>query len=674
MALETLVTELTTSGLESLDTDKLSELKQMCRDDRSGATIVEAFAQLFKALHKGHSQVRVSALQAMNELFKRSHQFRLLVIEELPQFITLTMGAYQKKLPPPSTHAKRLKALTAEYLYAWVERFGFAYQRLVYALRYLRFTEHVDFRAAAKAYRMKDPERIKRRHETFVANRREYMRRTLVAVLADFLDKRRGMEMTLVCLNSCFEALVPDLAEMFGIESKPVEQNLDEPQIGRNETDNNDDDLDEIMAVMAANRHAIHIEFDPEKVLDVEETEENAAIYDVVRDHLKVCLQIHQPLVYTWMARLDQIDNDIDIGVSELKANVRHLNSRLSGIVSKCKDLGVDFSYMEPKEHEESSDDEFEDVPFTDIRQKNGRKDQKANAVQNKRKRNSVFALLGESGLASDPTVVDPKILRHRPAKLHPRKGIASNNNSDNSGSEQKPESSNPIEDKLRETAPVVSYDTDLMYWNSGDISANTSGLEIRHRFLGSAHEEPIVSEAAARRMRMRTVYFKDLHSHTGSAKTDSDKREIKACRAPLKSGKLCPRRDLVKCPFHGVVIPRDEFGRPQGQTGDTAAEEQQPQGSEHNNIERGNETPGPNSVATAENMDDLRAEDIEKLVADKYQPTQAGRGKRQKQEHGGAGSAKGTGSSNKSSLVNIHKKKPAGIKHLQKLVKKYYK
>ncbi|KAJ2853204.1 hypothetical protein GGI22_004958, partial [Coemansia erecta] len=121
-------------------------------------------------------------------------------------------------------------------------------------------------------------------------------------------------------------------------------------------------------------------------------------------------------------------------------------------------------------------------------------------------------------------------------------------------------------------------------------------------------------------------------------------------------------------CPFHGIVIPRDEFGRPQGQTEEEMepAEQQPNQHSERDSEGRGN-APGSNSVATAENMDELRAEDIEKLVADKHQPEQAGRRKRQKKDVA-------VDSSSKSPLVNIHKKKPAGIKHLQKLIKKYYK
>jgi hypothetical protein len=44
-------------------------------------------------------------------------------------------------------------------------------------------------------------------------------------------------------------------------------------------------------------------------------------------------------------------------------------------------------------------------------------------------------------------------------------------------------------------------------------------------------------------------------------------------CLAPLPSGKLCPRQDKVKCPFHGKIVERDMYGEPiSGE--DKAAEE----------------------------------------------------------------------------------------------------
>ncbi|RWS22831.1 UV-stimulated scaffold protein A-like protein [Leptotrombidium deliense] len=34
-------------------------------------------------------------------------------------------------------------------------------------------------------------------------------------------------------------------------------------------------------------------------------------------------------------------------------------------------------------------------------------------------------------------------------------------------------------------------------------------------------------------------------------------------CKVPLPNGKLCPRRDKIKCPFHGKIIMRDSCGIP---------------------------------------------------------------------------------------------------------------
>ncbi|KAJ1554268.1 hypothetical protein HK096_004332, partial [Nowakowskiella sp. JEL0078] len=37
---------------------------------------------------------------------------------------------------------------------------------------------------------------------------------------------------------------------------------------------------------------------------------------------------------------------------------------------------------------------------------------------------------------------------------------------------------------------------------------------------------------------------------------------ELVPCGALLKNGKLCPRRDLQRCPLHGKIAPRDNMGR----------------------------------------------------------------------------------------------------------------
>ena len=106
---------------------------------------------------------------------------------------------------------------------------------------------------------------------------------------------------------------------------------------------------------------------------------------------------------------------------------------------------------------------------------------------------------------------------------------------------------------KLLEKAPVVPFDMDLYFW--GDRTANTHKMVkmyLDNNWASKEHEGEYVigSEKEVRPSRMVTF--------AGSFEP------VKwSCRAPLPSGKLCPRRDREKCPFHGKIIPRDETGAP---------------------------------------------------------------------------------------------------------------
>lgn len=47
------------------------------------------------------------------------------------------------------------------------------------------------------------------------------------------------------------------------------------------------------------------------------------------------------------------------------------------------------------------------------------------------------------------------------------------------------------------------------------------------------------------------------------SSSSHDDATIVLSCNVRLDSGKLCPRRDKIKCPFHGKIIPRDHNGVP---------------------------------------------------------------------------------------------------------------
>lgn len=116
--------------------------------------------------------------------------------------------------------------------------------------------------------------------------------------------------------------------------------------------------------------------------------------------------------------------------------------------------------------------------------------------------------------------------------------------------------SKKPVDERkqrLLEKAPVVPFDMDLYFWEDPTAESHkVVKMYLDNNWASKEHEgEYLVGdEKEARPTRMVTF--------AGSFEP------VKwSCRAPLPSGKLCPRHDRVKCPLHGKIIPRDETGSP---------------------------------------------------------------------------------------------------------------
>ena len=104
---------------------------------------------------------------------------------------------------------------------------------------------------------------------------------------------------------------------------------------------------------------------------------------------------------------------------------------------------------------------------------------------------------------------------------------------------------------KLLQKAPFVPYDMDLYFWD--DPSAQVPKMiktYLDNHWCSKEHEGEYLlgDEKDVRPTRIMTFA--------------GNFEPVKwSCRAPLPSGKLCPRQDRVKCPFHGKIIARDETG-----------------------------------------------------------------------------------------------------------------
>ncbi|KAF9900950.1 hypothetical protein BX616_002433 [Lobosporangium transversale] len=212
-----------------------------------------------------------------------------------------------------------------------------------------------------------------------------------------------------------------------------------------------------------------------------------------------------------------------------------------------------------PNDHDSDEDnEEFEEVDILASRndKKKGKQPKRnTQPSQPKKPRNAVFAMQGEDILKDDPTYAGGTRVVSR------RQEQESIEDSSRATSEV---STPPIDDadatrqELLARAPVVPWDDDLAVWDKKEMAFNTSGLERSHRFLGVGDGSNMVSDATLERMKMRTrIYSPQLP------------KVIKACRYPMSNGRLCMRRDLVRCPYHGPIVPRDEYGQIQRLTED---------------------------------------------------------------------------------------------------------
>ncbi|XP_040148786.2 UV-stimulated scaffold protein A isoform X3 [Ictidomys tridecemlineatus] len=139
-----LVEELTTSGEPQLNPEKMKELKKICKSSEEQLSCV--YRLLKTQLTQDHAEVRLSAFQIVDELFTRSHQFRVLLVSDFQEFLELTLGTnHEQPLPPPREAAQRLRQAALRAVEGWNERFGEAYKKLALGYHFLKHTKKVDF-------------------------------------------------------------------------------------------------------------------------------------------------------------------------------------------------------------------------------------------------------------------------------------------------------------------------------------------------------------------------------------------------------------------------------------------------------------------------------------------------------------------------------------------------
>lgn len=202
--LSTLVEELTTSGQQLLNQEKMKEIKKICK--LSNDYVDHVFHSVMTQLDKEHAEIRLSAFQIASELFSRSHQFRTRLVDNFQEFLELTVETdSDQPLPPPKEIAKKLKISAIKTVQSWQAAYGSAYKKLALGYHFLKQVKKVDFndvQARTVAERSREEERQRRMERIY--------RDRVQTAAQEMEESYQEIETTMTEMKGCLELLLPD--------------------------------------------------------------------------------------------------------------------------------------------------------------------------------------------------------------------------------------------------------------------------------------------------------------------------------------------------------------------------------------------------------------------------------------------------------------------------------
>ncbi|KAJ3692324.1 hypothetical protein LUZ60_012674 [Juncus effusus] len=241
----------------------------------------------------------------------------------------------------------------------------------------------------------------------------------------------------------------------------------------------------------------------------VRETLENKALFDTLRELHKLLVTKHLISIQDWISVLIRVElSDNRFRDTALKELI-DLRNNIHSIKNKLVQFGVDFDKGKRRIEDLEEEDFWEEGQIEKF----------------------------------PPNSTETKSKAEKTSKI-PKKSNSNNNDTQNPNLD-------PERSKLLSEAPVINWGPFLSNWDSeskADILPNQKGLEIEAHWGRVDHDRIIPREKIAEIKLHRTIY-------------EEEPIEIKSCLAPLRNGSLCQRRDLRICPFHGLIVPRDEKG-----------------------------------------------------------------------------------------------------------------
>ncbi|KAK6099164.1 hypothetical protein MT418_000614 [Batrachochytrium dendrobatidis] len=513
-----IITQLLTEGELELDSAKLKLIKSSCKASNANVEIV--FKTIGRIMNRKHSQIRYACVQLTDVLFMRSSLFRSLHMSQIQSYLSLCFGGNKGVLPPPVEWALKLKHLAASSIFKWHSRFGSLFGELVVAMQVAEpfLPDNTNRNTLVEV-----PESLS---DSQHARTKQIRLEKYLRMRDDFRNVSFGVLENLENLKHCLEIIVPSVEDIFsgGNGTCNVSTTIKSTATSK----------EFIQAYgLGNNTYSLDITI-PGTEFPVE-TAENQVLFDTLRECTALINNKHLSLISTWIDTITKAEDPDKKSHELFLKKVIDLKFSVLNALEKAKDLlkysksQVDNDHVEESRQENSDDEEmFEEVPDPEL-------SEEFNREESIKPSNSPI-----------PTI-DTQMLEQ------PIQPVASGSETNQP---QNCYQDNSEFQKLLALAPEVPYDNDLYYWDKQDVSfssiSSNAGLDFHHRFLGDGPTDRVLSKDALSSLRKRQMYL-----------IAEAPKNIPACRAPLRTGALCPRRDLVRCPVHGKIIPRDDTGTP---------------------------------------------------------------------------------------------------------------
>ncbi|KAJ3073029.1 hypothetical protein HDU98_002357 [Podochytrium sp. JEL0797] len=478
-------------------------LKHLLRTAAPNLLLHAATTLLEIHLTQPDSITRFHALTLLARLFDRSHVIRGFVVQELPVLLQRTVGIQGFIVPGPQEYTIKCKELALRLMSEWYTRFGKVYRHLEIARFQLR---------RLGLYRAGVEDSVEARREAARRDRVKRERHVAYLEMMKEWDERRD---ELVENQRKMEELFGILVDEMGGKGGGVEEGKRELMSHKGMVE---------AYGLGTTAYSLEIEIDAGNAtgrLADPETEENKILYDELRE----CQKIHGKLIDSVQKWIRVVSTPAVLN-GQLK-QLLDWKSKLETANSKANILLANATLDEG----EDDDDEFEDEIFEEIPivSEPLLPDFGSKIVD------KVKASGGGSASVAQPIVAQQQ---GGPSSSQPR--IPKQRVMLPAGSSM---------EALLKAAPIVDFNQDLYYWDKKSVPFNTSGIEFHHRFLGEGRGENLIPEHIMQDLRKRTVVV------------EPERVEYPPCRARLKNGALCPRRDKFKCPMHGVIVARDDRG-----------------------------------------------------------------------------------------------------------------